>query len=126
MPHQCDKKGDQYRSPQNFRDIYGRISPEGIEYVFPPVGEVTLLKGAPIKRPEKSVGDKPHLVKNEMSEGAKGKNKEPELPTASIKMKSCKGDNQEEEKSVGKYSATAEDISKEDQTYRLIDDIGKQ
>ena len=40
-----------------------------------PVGKVNLFKTKPIKGPKESLRSKPHLVTDEMSEGAKGEDK---------------------------------------------------
>ncbi|GAH07366.1 unnamed protein product, partial [marine sediment metagenome] len=45
--------------------------------------------------PEEGSGLKPHLVENEMGEGAEGKDEEPDLPVASVEVKSSKGNDKE-------------------------------
>ena len=90
------------------------------------MGKVYFREREAINGPEEGSEFKPHLVKNEMCECAKGKGKEPELPMVSIGVKSGKGDEEEEKKRVTKYLPIAYGISKEELPYRFINDIGKK
>ena len=54
----------------------------------------------------------PQLVKDEMCEGAEGKDKEPAFAMALIEVESSHGNQDEEEKSMAKYPAMAEGPSK--------------
>ena len=91
-----------------------------------PVGKVYLLESKAEKRPEDGSGFKPHLVLDEMHEGAEGKDKEPCLSTASVEVKSGEGEDEKEENGVGKYSAITKTILKEKLPYGLINDVGEK
>ncbi len=69
---------------------------------------------------------KPHLVKDEMGEGARAKGKEPSFPKAPIEVYPNKGDKQKEKKSMAKYPTVTEDISEEELTYGFINNIRKK
>ena len=66
-----------------------------MKHVQQPVSKVYLLKSKAKKRPEDSSGLKPHLVSDEVHEGAEGKDKEPDFPTASVETKPGEGDEDE-------------------------------
>ena len=59
---------------------------QGIEDVLYPMGQVNLWEGNAIKGTEESLRSKPHLVTDEMREGAKGKGKHPGFPMASVEV----------------------------------------
>lgn len=66
-----------------------------MKYARCPIRKVYPVKSKAIKRPEERSGLKPHLVENEMGEGAEGKDGEPDLPVASVEVKSSKGNDKE-------------------------------
>ncbi len=63
------------------------------------------------------------MFKDEMDKGAKVKDKKPALATASVELKSHKGDKNGKKKGVAKYSAVTDGISKEKSSDRLINDV---
>ena len=65
----------------------------------------------------------PHLVKDEMYENAKGKDKEPAFTMALIEVESGQSDQDEKEKGMAKYPAMAEGSSEEEQSYGFINNV---
>jgi len=122
--HQC--KPDEYHHPYQLGHIYGGLGQQSMEYPLRPVAEVYLLKTKAIKRPEEGSGFKPHLVKDEMGEGAEGKDEEPEFPVTSVEIETDKGNNDKKEEGVAKYPAIAEGVSKEELPHGLINDVRKK
>lgn len=57
---------------------------------------------------------KPHLVLNEMDEGAKGEDKEPRFPTVPVEIIPGKGDEDEKGERVAKYTTVTEGLSKKE------------
>ncbi len=66
-----------------------------MKYVLYPEGEVYLLKSKAIERPEESLSEKPHLVKDEVSEAAEGEDKEPRFAIAPVEPKPGGGNENE-------------------------------
>ena len=69
---------------------------------------------------------KPHLVLDKMNEGSKGEDKEPSFPTVPVEIIPGKGDEDEKEERVAKYTAVTEGLSEEEPPYRFINDIGEK
>ncbi len=61
-----------------------------------------------------------------MGKGTKTKNEEPRLPTASVEVNSSKGNNEEKENGMGKYSTIAKGISEEYLPYGFINNVGEK
>ena len=61
-----------------------------------------------------------------MTEGAKGKNKEPSFLTAPIEVEPSKGNNNEEKKCVAKYPAVTEGLPEEEMPDGFINDVGEK
>ncbi len=66
------------------------------------------------------------MVADEMGKGAKGENKKPGFPTASIEVKSSEGNEQKKGKRMAKYPAVAQAIPEEELPYWFINDIGEK
>ena len=57
---------------------------------------------------------KPHLVLDEMDKGSKGEDKKPSLPTVPVEIIPGKGDEDEKEERVAKYTTVIEGLSEEE------------
>jgi len=77
-----------------------------------PITKVNLWESEAVYWPEKGLGVKPHLIQDEMYEGAKGENKQPQFSPTSIKVESRKADNDKKQERVAKYPAITENIAK--------------
>jgi hypothetical protein len=99
---------------------------QGIKYVLYPVSEIHSLESKAIKGPEERLRLKPHLVEDEMGEGAEGKGEEPGFLTASVEVKPENADEDEKRKRVAKYPPIAESISKEEVPHEFINNVGKK
>ena len=97
-----------------------------MEDVRCPIGEVELLESEAVAWPEESLRVKPHLVLDEMHEGAKGEDEKPGFAPVLVEVIPGKGDNDEKEESVAKYPAIAEGISEEELPYGFINDVGEK
>ena len=97
-----------------------------MEDVLCPVSEVYPLKSKAVERPEDGSGLKPHLVLDEVHEGAKGKDEQPELSTVLVEVIPGKSNKDEKKEAVAKYSAVAEGVPEEKMPYRFINDVGEK
>ncbi len=93
--HHTQSKPDEYYPSNKFRYIYRWVVYQRMEHLLHPVSGVILCKRPAIEGPEESLIGKPHLVKDEMSESAKGKGEEPQSGMVSIEVKSSECDNNE-------------------------------
>ena len=88
--HQCYHEGDQYGSPNKFGHIYAGVGAQSIEDVLHPISEVHPFKSKAKKRPEQGSRFKPHLVLDEMHEGAKGEDEKPGFAPVLVEVKASK------------------------------------
>ena len=94
-----------------------------MEHIWHPIGDSYSFKGKTIKRPEQKSGSMPQLVKDEMCEGAEGKDKEPAFAMALIEIEPSQGNQDEKEKGMAKYPAMAEGPFEEEQSYGFINNV---
>ena len=121
--HQHQGKPDKHRCPHKLGQINAGVGAQAMKYVLRPVGKVMSLKGKPVEGPEEGLRSKPHLIENQVGEGAEGKDKEPVYPAAPVEVKTSNGDDDEKQERVAKYPAVADSIPEEELAYGLVNDV---